>query len=193
MSAAKPCLYFEYVIQIDDHGRLGELLRASIGRDFEAEVPFEAELALTQAYLDVEAVRFADRLTVHMDIPEGAKKALVPPLLLQPIVENAIQHGLSTKGGGRIEIQSAVESNRLILSVRDDGAGTLVELPNNGKFGIGLSSTQKRLEGMYPESHFFEIRRLDTGGTEVRIAIPFRISGPATKEDKNELTALADC
>jgi sensor histidine kinase YesM len=104
--------------------RLGDLLRASFRSDFQAEVPLETELGLTQAYLDVESIRFGDRLSVSMDVSDRTRQALVPALLLQPLVENAIIHGLRAQNAGRIRIRSAIDGDRLMLTVSDNGVGS---------------------------------------------------------------------
>jgi len=104
--------------------RLGDLLRASFRKDSQQEIPLEAEIALTQAYLDIERVRFRDRLSVLVDIEPGTEGALVPTFLLQPLAENAIKHGLRVSNiCGRIEIRGVLDGGRLVLTVADNGAG----------------------------------------------------------------------
>jgi sensor histidine kinase YesM len=173
--------------------RLGELLRAAFRSEFQAEVPLEAELGLTQAYLDVERIRFGDRLAVSMDIADSTVQALVPALLLQPLVENAIMHGLRTSKAGTIAIRSAIEGTQLLLVVGDDGAGPSVDDLQELKLGVGLSSTRDRLVRMYPGAYQFEIRRGDRGGMEVKLAIPFRIREAATAEKVCEQSDFANC
>lgn len=154
--------------------RLGELLRAAFRRDFQAEISLSSEIALMNAYIDVERVRFGDRLKVDVDIDPGTEGALVPSLLLQPLVENAIVHGLrDVADGGRIEVRSERNSESLILTVKDNGSGpsqALDELP----LGVGLGSTQERLSRLYPRNHQLSVKRSDDGGTLVHISLPFR-------------------
>ncbi len=153
--------------------RLGELLRAAFRRDFQAEISLTSEIALMNAYIDVEQVRFGERLKVHVDIDPETEAALVPSLLLQPLVENAIVHGLRhIADAGRIEVRSVRNSESLVLTVKDNGCGpaqTLDGLP----LGIGLGSTQERLLRMYPLSHQLSVQRSDDGGTLVHISLPF--------------------
>ncbi len=153
--------------------RLGELLRAAFRRDFQAEISLNSEIALMNAYLDVERVRFGERLKVDVDIDPETEAALVPSLLLQPLVENAIVHGLrGISDTGRIEVRSTKDSGALILTVKDNGNGLaqrLEELP----LGVGLGSTQERLSRMYPRKHELSVKRSDDGGTLVHISLPF--------------------
>jgi len=161
--------------------RLGELLRAAFRRDFQAEISLSAEIALMNAYIDVEQVRFGERLRVDVDIDPETEAALVPSLLLQPIVENAIVHGLRDSSDigriGRIEVRSAKNSESLVLTVKDNGSGpphaSLAELP----LGVGLGSTQERLTRMYPQAHQLSVERSEEGGTLVHIHLPFRTKG----------------
>jgi len=173
--------------------RLGDLLRASFRSDFQAEVPLETELGLTQAYLDVESIRFGDRLSVSMDVSDRTRQALVPALLLQPLVENAIIHGLRAQNAGRIRIRSAIDGDRLMLTVSDNGVGANAELTEKSKVGVGLGSTRERLVRFYPGAHDLRMGRLDTGGTEVSISIPFRLRANSPEESHHEHPTLANC
>src|SRR5688572_23587285 len=129
--------------------RLGDLLRASLARDREAETTLSTEIALTQAYLAVEEMRFGDRLTSAFDVAPGTEQALVPTFLLQPLVENALRHGLqrlSSTGAthrGRVTIASARDGASLVLAVRDNGVGMPDGLSPDA-FGIGLGATCER-------------------------------------------------
>jgi two-component system LytT family sensor kinase len=128
--------------------RLGDLLRASLDRSGGQEVPLVDELTLLRAYLDIEAVRFADRLHVEYDIDPDAAGCLVPDLVLQPLVENAVKHGIATvAGGGTIRIIARRAGDRLTLTVSDDGAGLRRENPETS--GVGLSVTRERLAHLY--------------------------------------------
>ena len=155
--------------------RLGELLRAAFRRDFQAEISLSSEIALMNAYIDVERVRFGERLMVSVDIAPETEPALVPSLLLQPLVENAILHGLrDVTEIGRIEVRSVKSFESLVITVKDNGNGpprqSLAEL----QLGIGLGSTQERLERMYPRNHDLSVQRSEDGGTLVHIQLPFR-------------------
>jgi len=172
--------------------RLGDLLRAALQTEFQAEVALETELALTQSYLDVEKVRFGDRLSVLMNLAPGTEHALVPALVLQPLVENAILHGLQTVHSGTIRVASALEKGQLILTVCDNGVGLPVEFLERLKLGVGLGSTRERLRHLYPKAHQFEVRRLDKGGTEIRMTLPFRLQEARTNDTDHEQPALAN-
>lgn len=157
--------------------RLGMLLRSALRHDGTPETTLSDEVELTQAYLSVEKVRFADRLAVLFDIAAETQTALVPSLLLQPLVENAIQHGLEgIDHKGLVSIQSETEGERLIIAVTDNGIGLPVKNPREMELGVGLASTCERLQKMYPNQHSFSIAALPEGGTQVRIVLPLRFS-----------------
>lgn len=156
--------------------RLGDLLRTAFQRNFQFEVTLEAEIALTHAYLDIEKMRFGDRLCIDLEIAPETAAARVPSLLLQPLVENAIVHGLAeiNRESSRIWIRSRTDDGRLILVVADNGTGFGDHAaPEFGK-GIGLGSTRDRLARMYPGEHEIVVTSGAGGGTEVRIALPLR-------------------
>jgi two-component system, LytTR family, sensor kinase len=158
--------------------RLGDLLRAALRQDFQSEVTLDAEIALIRGYTDIERMRFRGKLAVDVDIAPATAQARVPSLLLQPLVENAIVHGLaSSSRGGRICIQSALEEGRLILSVTDNGRGTP---PGEFEIGVGLGSLRERLGRMYPGEHEITVHRLTEGGTAVRVSFPFHTLEDAT-------------
>ena len=134
------------------------------------------EIALTQDYLAVEKMRFGDRLTILVNVATWSEQALIPSFLLQPLVENAVIHGIrGLSQGGTIAMRAAKENDSLVLTVADNGVGVPDEWPGELNAGIGLTSTMERLRRMYPEEHEFVIRKLGEGGTEVRIVIPFRL------------------
>jgi two-component system, LytTR family, sensor kinase len=157
--------------------RLGDLLRTAFRRDAQPEVTLETEVSLTQAYVEVERMRFRERLSVRVEIAPGTEQSMVPTFLLQPLVENAIKHGLSElRITGQIHIRSAREEDRLVLSVSDNGTGLAAESLKELQLGVGLGSTCERLARMYPEKHELAVRRLQEGGTEVRVVLPFRLN-----------------
>ncbi|MFP2927029.1 sensor histidine kinase [Pyxidicoccus sp. 3LG] len=128
-------------------GQLSELLRASLERDGRHEVPLSEELDLLAPYLDIERTRFSDRLQVELDVASDARDALVPPLLLQPLVENAIRHGIAPRRGpGRVQVRATRTGERLSVEVRDDGVGPPSSGVDGLREGIGLGSTRARLE-----------------------------------------------
>jgi two-component system LytT family sensor kinase len=173
--------------------RLGDILRVALKRDSAAETTLEEELALTQAYVSIEKMRFQDRLSVLIDVAEGTERALVPTFLLQPLVENAIKHGLQNQQKiGLIWIRSLHQSNTLILTVSDNGSGISTERLAELELGIGLGSTCERLARMYQERQEFSIQRLPEGGTEVRIVLPLRLRSAAQKTPLNEQPSRVD-
>jgi len=155
--------------------RLSDLLRYALEGTSEQEVPLKQELAFLERYLEIEKTRFGDRLTVRMEIAPDALGAFVPNLVLQPLVENAIRHGIEPRARpGRIELRAGCENGKLKLEVRDNGVGLSA---NRGwKEGIGLSNTRARLQHLYGEGHRFEFDNAPDGGLIVRLELPLRSS-----------------
>lgn len=161
--------------------RLSDLLRASLEKTGAHEVALHDELEFLESYLEIEQTRFQDRLTVRMEIDPAALDARVPNLILQPLVENAIRHGIAPRArAGVVLIRAARENGVVRLAVADDGAGLGSARPEDLMKGIGLSNTRSRLEQLYGAAHRFEMRERDGGGLEVSIEIPFR-NGPEAK------------
>jgi two-component system LytT family sensor kinase len=155
--------------------RLGDLLRVAVKRDAEPESTLKEEVSLIEAYVSIETMRFGGRLKVLFEVAQETEDALVPTFLLQPLVENAITHGLrSNQKNGLIRIQSSLEADRVVLSVADNGTGISNEQLADWEVGIGLGSTCERLARMYPDQHTFSIRRLPEGGTEIQITLPLK-------------------
>ena len=155
--------------------RLSELLRLSLDQTKPQEVPLTDEMAFLDRYLEIEQTRFAERLRIERDIQAEAQRALVPYLILQPLVENAIRHGIEPREErGLVRISASRKNGRLALCVRDNGDGL-----GNGQHpapqeGIGLSNTRARLRHLYGEDCTFELAAANGGGLEARIEIPFR-------------------
>ncbi len=172
--------------------RLGALLRTALRRDGTPETTLAAEIELTEAYVAVERVRFLDRLTVIFDVASHTETALVPSLILQPLVENAILHGLQgINGKGLVSIRSASEEDSLVITITDNGAGLPVKNASDIERGVGLTSTCERLEKMYPQQHTFSICSLPEGGTQVRVTLPLRYAGPRLRDTPHEQIAIA--
>ena len=170
--------------------RLGTLLRSALRRDGTPETTLADEVELTQAYLSVEKVRFADRLAVLFDIATETQMALVPSLLLQPLVENAILHGLDgVDHTGLVSIRSEIGGESLVIAVSDNGNGLPIGNTSEMELGVGLASTCERLQKMYPNQHSFSIAALSEGGTQVRIVLPLRFSTSRAKVLPDEQTA----
>ncbi|HEY3580419.1 MAG TPA: histidine kinase [Pyrinomonadaceae bacterium] len=150
--------------------RLSDLLRITLDSTGSHMVPLKQELDFLRGYLEIEQTRFQDRLTVNIDVQPAALDAQVPNLILQPLVENAIRHGIASQpGNGTIQLRAAHDGPNLRLQVSDDGPG----LDGSFKKGIGLTNTEARLRQLYGASHSFDIRNLPgTGGVEVTITIP---------------------
>jgi signal transduction histidine kinase len=156
---------------------LSDLLREVLRRGETREVELSEELRVLEPYLDISRRRFGDRLSVRATMENGAEAALVPFFILQPLVENALHHGISSHAGaGWIEIVGRREHDRLVLTVTDNGPGTAV--PDAGR-GIGLANTRARLEELYGKAYSLEMGRTDgaAAGFRVRLSIPFR-EGP---------------
>jgi two-component system LytT family sensor kinase len=154
--------------------RLSDFLRLSLEDSGVQQVTLDDELRFVDLYLDIERVRFDERLTVEFDIDPEARDALVPNLFLQPLVENSIRHGISHRiSGGHIVIVARREQSRLLISVADNGPGTDLTALEPLREGVGLSNTRARLRQLYDERQQLTLCRPTGGGVEVRILIPF--------------------
>jgi two-component system LytT family sensor kinase len=157
--------------------RLGDFLRLTLENSGAQEVQLRDELDFLKCYLDIEGIRFYDRLEVRMEVDPQALSARVPNLILQPIVENAIRHGIAPRSTpGMIEIKAQRSGEMLRLEIKDNGPGMPVEVGSNrvGKRGIGLSNTQSRLRQLYGSASSFELMNDARGGLLVTLEIPFR-------------------
>jgi sensor histidine kinase YesM len=149
-------------------------LRTTLAATDAQEVRVEQELELVRRYLEIEQIRFGDRLTVTIDSDASARDAVVPALVLQPLVENAIVHGLSRRPGpGRIDVQARRSGDTVVLTVRDDGPGVHAAPSRAGSgSGIGLGNLRARLERLYGAG--FELALADDprGGACVTVVVP---------------------
>lgn len=151
--------------------RLGDLLRLSLSAS-ETEVSLERELALVKQYLEIERIRFGDRLTVEVDVPRDLLELPVPNLVLQPLVENAIVHGVGPRPGpGRVTVQAHQMGDTLLLRVLDDGLG-LVGSDSNVGFGIGVGNTRARLAAIYGAAASLTLREAEWGGCVAEVRLP---------------------
>jgi len=151
---------------------LNAILKSTLKRTTPEKVPLSQELEIMESYLAIEQVRFADRLRIEIKVDPSALDGLVPCFLLQPIVENAIRHGISNcENEGLVEASARRDGQTLHLRVRDSGPG-LSEHSQNGH-GIGLKNTRERLVHFYRDEYTMKAQPLDTGGFEVAIAIPY--------------------
>ncbi len=151
---------------------LNMILRTTLQRRSPEKRPFTEELQLIESYLAIQKVRFADRIEIEIQTTPEACRGLVPCFLLQPLVENAVRHGIEhRKNGGRIQTKAVRLGNRLWMQVRDNGNG--VTAPRSDGHGIGLNNIRERLAFFYPGEHQFEIETPTEGGYQVTIQIPF--------------------
>lgn len=150
---------------------LSNLLRLSLDKDDRHQVPLQSELDFLDHYLEIEKIRFQDRLRVEKDIESECLLAQVPKLILQPLVENAIRHGIAMRSAaGEVRIRGRRRGNRLDLLVSDDGPG----LRTSGlREGVGIANTRARLQQLYGEDFRFRLENGRAGGLEVLIEIPF--------------------
>jgi two-component sensor histidine kinase len=161
--------------------RLADLLRLSLQHETDDLIPLRQELDLLEVYLEIQKTRFQDRLTVRLDVPQDLASALVPNLILQPLVENAIKHGIAARpGAGTVEVRVRRESlGRLCLLVRDDGPGPPEGGRRGGGEGVGLRNTRDRLDLLYGGDHEFAFRGAPGLGCEVAMSIPL-VAAPAS-------------
>jgi two-component sensor histidine kinase len=153
---------------------LSDLLREALAAGDSVEVPLRRELDLMRCYLDIQQARFGDRLQVDVDVDEQVMDNLVPHLLLQPVVENAIRHGIGARSSaGRIRISAHADNESLRLVVQDDGVG--LKEPQ-GRDGIGLGNTRERLQALYGPGGHVRVGDDPRGGVIVTITIPLHRS-----------------
>ena len=165
--------------------RLSDLLRMSLERVGVQEVALKEELDFLSKYLEIEQTRFRDRLTVVFDVQADALDALVPNLLLQPLVENAIKHGIGPRPTpGRITVRARRNGAMLELDVQDNGVGLSAARLTDFNRGVGLSNTRSRLDHLYGSLHRFEFRQPAEGGLLVCIAIPMAELASEMEEDQ---------
>ena len=152
--------------------QLSDLLRAALANADTQEVSLREELVFLGRYLEIEKTRFGDRLTVRLDIAPDTLGAQVPNLILQPLVENAIRHGIEPRARpGRIELRARRRDGLLELEVADNGNGITGARP--GREGVGLSNTRARLRELYGAGHEFRLGNGPEGGFLVQASFPF--------------------
>jgi two-component system LytT family sensor kinase len=186
--------------------RLGSLLRMSLEHAREREMPLERELTFIACYIDLQKVRFDDRIALVTDVAPEVLSALVPSLVLQPLVENAVRHGIASgTSPGRIDIRASRNADLLHLIVTDDGPGLPADWNADEGFGVGLSNTRERLERLYGKQATFEIANLaaanergssgegarsegsaksEGNGVRVTLTLPLHFSPPLPQESR---------
>ena len=159
---------------------LSDLLRHTLENSGKQEVPLHEELDFLELYLDIQQMRFSDRLTVRMEVAPETLNARVPNLILQPLVENAIRHGIAARvAAGEVAISARRVHGALELKVADDGPGLKRGWRMEDAGGIGLSNTRERLQQLYGKEHRFEVRNREGGGVEALLLIPWRSEAAA--------------
>jgi sensor histidine kinase YesM len=157
--------------------QLSDLLRMTLENVGTHEVPLKREMEFLDRYLQIQQTRFGDRLTVRRQIEPQVTEAFVPYLILQPLVENALRHGIgSLPGPGTVEISALRNNGMLNLKVRDTGPGILHPANSSQGLGIGLTNTQARLQQLYGDQHRLEIENVPDGGLQVSITLPYHLA-----------------
>jgi two-component sensor histidine kinase len=164
--------------------RLADFLRASLEADPMAQVPLSRELDTVDAYLGIEAVRFGERLEVEIDLAPGVEEAMIPNFILQPLVENAIKHGVAArKGAATIRIAAEIAAGELVVSVlnrSDEAAGEAAERTHRASTGIGLANIRQRLAIDYGDQARLDTQKLDDGfSATLRVPLQVRPKQPA--------------
>lgn len=158
---------------------LGDLLRLSLDARARQEIPLAEELAFLDHYVAIQKIRFAENLRIEIQVNPEVKYALVPCLMVQPLVENAIRHGISPRAsGGTVTVTAQRGPNQVEIRVADDGVGLPPGWTLETSSGMGLSVTRERIVGLHPDGNSrFSVRPRTGGGTEVEISLPLRFAG----------------
>lgn len=168
--------------------QLGALMRRSFEMTEAQEVPLQEELKAVSAYLDVMQARFPE-LEVEYDVQSGIGLVLVPPLLLQPLVENALRHGLEPRGGrGRVEVVVRKTATRIAIEVRDNGIGMR---PAATATGVGLRNTRERLRQLYGEAATLDLQPGEAGGVIALVSLPLRGANPPALVHRSRFIGMA--
>ena len=165
--------------------QLSDLLRTALSREGADQVTLKEELDFLRNYLDIQKTLLQERLVTHWRIDDDTLDARVPAMLLQPVVENAIQHGIGpVASGGTLEITARRDGDRLVLQVIDDGRGIGDGGSNNA--GIGLTNTRARLRHLYGDAQRFDNGPREGGGTKAMFAIPLRFEGSGVPGEETD-------
>jgi signal transduction histidine kinase len=160
--------------------RLADLLRATLRQPATHEIPLREELGLLDRYVEIMRVRYGARLTIRVDADESAGDVLVPPFVLQPLVENALEHGVARRAGpGSVVVTARVDAGRLRLEVVDDGPGP--SLGDGGESGIGLPNTRRRLATLYGDAQRLVLEAVPGGGARALVELPARREARSTE------------
>ena len=156
--------------------RLGDFLRHSLESDPTLMITLEQEIEALMLYLDIEKIRFGHRLNLAFEVDQQVARAMVPSLLLQPLVENSIKHAIGVnEEGGTISLVAKIEGGELRLVLSDTGPGShaMPATPEGGR-RLGLENTLQRLKTLYNEAYVFDIKKRANSGLQITICIPFR-------------------
>jgi two-component system LytT family sensor kinase len=176
------CVYKDRDLAVRMISRLSELLRLTLETGEETEIPLSDEVTISEKYLAIEQLRFADRLKVEIEMDPLAGDQLVPALILQPLVENAVRHGISPRiEGGTITIRAGVEKERLVITVCNDGEDLRPSCRENGE-GIGLKNIRSRLRQRYGDAASLVLSPIESGGCCARVTLPLNF--PAAAESR---------
>jgi sensor histidine kinase YesM len=169
--------------------KFGDFLRMTLDDEGRETIPLAQELEFAQRYLDIQKIRFQDRLTVHWDVQPSSLNALVPNLILQPIVENAVRHAVASREeGGSITLHAHRNNGSLNVSVEDNGPGIPDEILNGHGKGIGLKNFRDRLATTYGDNHVCRLENHSEGGAMIEFVIPYQSGNGAL-----ESTAVSEC
>jgi signal transduction histidine kinase len=169
--------------------RLGDFLRLTLENSGSPEVTLQQEIEFLSCYLEIERIRFQNRLVTSIDVSPESLPARVPNLILQPIVENAIRHGIAPRSTpGLLEIEAKQQDGTLRIQVRDNGPGLPKHRTSQNliKKGLGLANTETRLERLYGADHLFDLTDSPSGGLTVTLEIPFHTDDTAPSQPENE-------
>ena len=156
--------------------RLSSFFRQTLEDSKSQWVPLKTELEMTSQYLAIEQVRFGDRLTIIEKIAPDALMVSVPSMILQPLVENALRHGLGEKEGpGELLLECKRLADRLLIRIVDDGAGCMFDGDEGVKLGVGLTNVQERLRQLYGDNHVIELLGKPGQGVAISIEIPVHV------------------
>jgi two-component system LytT family sensor kinase len=170
-------------------GQLGDLLRASLTHAARPLVTLGEELTFLDDYLAIESARFEERIAVSVQVDDDLLDAIVPSFLLQPLVENAIRHGVAPRlSGGRVEVTATREGSLLKLRVRDNGVGLTPNWHFRNNAGVGLGNVASRLEHLYGQPDLLRVVPLESGGVEVQLDLPLRFSA-ATRDGSGSIAS----
>jgi len=167
--------------------RLGDFLRLTLENSGSPEVTLKQEMEFLTCYLEIERIRFQNRLVTRMDLGEKTLDAKVPNLILQPIVENAIRYGIAPRSTpGLLEIEAKQLNGKLRIQVRDNGPGLPEHRTSQTQFkkGLGLANTETRLKRLYGADHLFDLANNPAGGLIVTLEIPFHKDGSAPSQSE---------